>query len=194
MQNTPPFETKFAGGDQPVALVDDARIQGYASRFGQTDQGGDQVVPGAFKASLGALRAQGRQVKMLWQHDPTQPIGVWDDLREDDIGLYVSGRILTETRQGAEATALVAAGVIDGLSIGYRTKRSNKSRDGQRQLLEVDLWEISLVTFPMLTSARVAAPASKQADADRQALCQITQSLRQATRALQANPKQEIPQ
>jgi uncharacterized protein len=71
----------------------------------------------------GALKAAGRQVKMLWQHDPAQPIGVWDEVREDARGLWVKGRLLTEVARGREAAALIAAGAIDGLSIGYRTLR-----------------------------------------------------------------------
>lgn len=75
-------------------------IAGYASLFGQRDQGGDVVQAGAYGASLAALGAAGRRVKMLWQHDPAQPIGVWDEVREDGRGLWVKGRILTEVEKG----------------------------------------------------------------------------------------------
>ena len=71
---------------------------------------------------------------MLWQHDPTQPIGVWDEVREDATGLWVKGRILTEVEKGREAAALLAAGAIDGLSIGYRTVRAERDGKGQRLL------------------------------------------------------------
>jgi HK97 family phage prohead protease len=94
---------------------------------------------------------------MLWQHDPAQPIGVWDEISEDGRGLRVKGRILTEVEKGREAAALVAAGAIDGLSIGYRTITAEKDAKGQRLLREVELWEVSLVTFPMLPEARVGA-------------------------------------
>ena len=70
---------------------------------------------------------------MLWQHDPAQPIGVWDEVREDERGLFVKGRILTEVERGREAVALIEAGAIDGLSIGYRTLRSVKDGKGGRQ-------------------------------------------------------------
>jgi HK97 family phage prohead protease len=100
---------------------------------------------------------------MLWQHDPAQPIGVWDEVREDDRGLHVRGRILADVARGREAAALVRAGAIDGLSIGYRTLRAAKDGQGKRRLLELDLWEVSLVTFPMLRSARLSAKGRRRA-------------------------------
>ena len=126
-------------------------IEGYASRFGELDQYGDRVERGAFANSLTKRRA-----KMLWQHSAYEPIGVWDDASEDETGLYVRGRILDAVEKGREARALIEAGAIDGMSIGYRTMK--ESYDGDvRVLSEVDLWEISLVTFPALASARVDA-------------------------------------
>ena len=92
---------------------------------------------------------------MLWQHDPTRPIGVWDEIREDDSGLWVKGRLLPEVAQAREAAALIQAGAIDGLSIGYRTIRAERDQKGRRVLAEVELWEVSLVTFPMLPEAKV---------------------------------------
>ena len=133
-------------------------IDGYASLFGVPDQNGDVVEKGAFQTSLKRLKDAGRSVKLLWQHDPTQPIGVWDKVYEDDIGLKVKGRLITEVAKGAEGAALMAAGAIDGLSIGYKTIRSEKEGAGRR-LIELDLWEVSLVTFPMLPEARAQASA-----------------------------------
>jgi len=145
------------------------KIEGYASYFGKTDKGGDIVEPGAYGASLKALAAAGRRVKMLWQHDPAQPIGVWDEVREDDRGLYVKGRILTDVKKGREAAALIEAGAIDGLSIGYRTVKAQKDGKGHRLLSELELWEVSLVTFPMLPEARVGAKGdSPEAEALRE--------------------------
>ncbi len=89
------------------------------------DQGGD-VVEGAYAALAESAGRQGRRVKMLWQHDPAQPIGVWDEVREDARGLYVKGRLLTDVAKGREAAALIAAGAIDGLSIGYRTVQGHR--------------------------------------------------------------------
>ena len=151
----PGLEVKFAGG-APV-LSEGHVIEGYASLFGMTDQGGDAVLPGAFAASLKKLAGKGDKVRMLWQHDPTRPIGVWDEIREDQTGLWVKGRLLREVAQAREAAALIQAGAIDGLSIGYRTIRAERDQKGRRALAEVELWEVSLVTFPMLPSARVGA-------------------------------------
>lgn len=159
------LETKFVAFDQVATVADDGRIEGYASIFGAEDQGGDVVAPGAFGASLAATKAAGRSVKLLWQHDPAQPIGVWDLVREDERGLRVSGRLLTEVRQGAEALALLRVGAVDGLSIGYRAIKAGRRPEGGRLLTQVELWEVSLVTFPMLPEARAQA-AAPEADED----------------------------
>lgn len=156
-----PLETKFCGlGGGALALRDGAEIAGYASLFGATDQGGDVVQKGAYGLSLARLAKAGSGVKMLWQHDPTRPIGVWDEVREDGRGLWVKGRLLLEVQAAREAHILLQAGAIDGLSIGYRTVRSEKAAGGQRLLHEIELWEVSLVTFPMLPEARVQADPS----------------------------------
>jgi HK97 family phage prohead protease len=158
-----PLETKFRRFDGELKLKEGAEIAGYASLFGAADQGGDVVAAGAYRASLERLAAAGSGVKMLWQHDPARPIGVWDEVREDGRGLFVRGRLLTEVQAAREAHVLLEAGAIDGLSIGYRTVRAEKA-GGQRLLHEIELWEVSLVTFPMLAQARVRAPASEEAD------------------------------
>jgi len=147
------LEKKFCTTDLPMKITDDLVIQGYASHFGALDQGGDVVQQGAFAASL----ATQRTVKMLWQHDPAQPIGVWEEIKEDNQGLWVKGRLLDGVAKAREAAELIRAGAIDGLSVGYRTRRAVKSDTGTRTLTELELWEVSLVTFPMLPSARVAA-------------------------------------
>lgn len=157
------LERKFHRPERGLSVQEDHRIAGYASLFGTADQGGDVVLPGAYAASLAGLAGRGA-VKMLWQHDPAQPIGVWDEVREDERGLWVSGRLLPEVARGREAAALIAAGAVDGLSIGYRTKRAEKDGKGRRLLAEVELWEVSLVTFPMLPSARVQAKADAGPD------------------------------
>ncbi|WP_108860439.1 HK97 family phage prohead protease [Ruegeria sp. Alg231-54] len=154
------LEHKFARFSDGLSVTEDAVIEGYASLFGQVDQGSDVVQKGAYRRSLAGLKAAGQRVKMLWQHNPAQPIGVWDDVREDERGLWVKGRMLESTQKGREAAELIRAGAIDGLSIGYRTKRAIKNEKGHRVLTELELWEVSLVTFPMLPSARVAAKGS----------------------------------
>lgn len=140
-----------------VKAAADGVIEGYASFFGDEDKGGDVVMQGAFAKSLASLSTDKRRVKMLWQHDPSQPIGVWDEVKEDERGLYVKGRILTDVAKGREALALVKAGAIDGLSIGYRTLNATRGEKGERLLNELDIWEVSMVTFPMLQSARIDA-------------------------------------
>jgi uncharacterized protein len=132
-------------------------IEGYASLFGEQDTGGDVVMAGAYTKSLAQMMDAGRRVKMLWQHDPSQPIGVWDEVREDSKGLLVKGRILTDVEKGRETLALVNAGAIDGLSIGYRTINSSRGAKGERLLHELELWEVSVVTFPMQQTARIDA-------------------------------------
>ncbi len=151
------LEHKFARFGDGLSVEDGHVISGYASLFGAADQGGDIVQAGAYGVSLENLAKEGRQVKMLWQHDPAQPIGLWDEVREDGRGLWVKGRLLDSVTKGREAAALIAAGAIDGLSIGYRTRKATKTTKGQRLLLELELWEVSLVTFPMLPSARLTA-------------------------------------
>jgi HK97 family phage prohead protease len=154
------LEHKFMRLGEDIKVTDGVEIEGYASLFGRKDQGGDVVQAGAYQKSLADLKAKGRSVKMLWQHDPAQPIGIWDEVREDARGLYVKGRLLTNVEKGREAVALIEAGAIDGLSIGYRTVRAQKLRDQKdgmaaRLLSELELWEVSLVTFPMLPEARL---------------------------------------
>ena len=151
------LERKYCSTKDKLELSDGVVVQGYASLFGVADQSGDVVAKGAYARSLARLAAKGATIKMLWQHDPTQPIGVWDEVREDSRGLFVKGRLLTELARGREAAAMIEAGVIDGLSIGYRTLRAERGEKGQRMLHEVELWEVSLVTFPMLPEARVDA-------------------------------------
>ena len=151
------LEHKYCRIGEELTLKDGQVIEGYASVFGQTDRGNDIVEAGAYSRSLATLAGDGRRVKMLWQHDPAQPIGVWDEVREDARGLFVKGRILDGVAKGREAAELIAAGAIDGLSIGYRTVTARKGEKGQRHLTELELWEVSVVTFPMLPDARVGA-------------------------------------
>ena len=157
MLEVPALERKFCQADQELTVVNGTRIEGYASLFDRPDQGGDVVQRGAYARCLGELIRSGRTVKMLWQHDPREPIGVWDDVSEDDVGLYVRGRLLTDVTRAREAAALIEAGAIDGLSIGYKTRRAARDGSGRRCLSELELWEVSLVTFPMLADARVDA-------------------------------------
>ncbi|VAV95988.1 Gene Transfer Agent prohead protease [hydrothermal vent metagenome] len=131
-------------------------FEGYASIFDTVDGSGDQVLRGAFTKSLADRGVA--NIRMLFQHDPAQPIGTWLDIRQDVKGLYVRGRLSMDVQRSAELAGLLRDGAIDGLSIGFKTIKARRDqKTGIRQLLTVDLWEISLVTFPMLTSARVAS-------------------------------------
>ena len=165
-------ETKFARA--ALAVTENGTFAGYASLFGRTDLGRDMVMPGAFRASLARRGAGG--VKMLFQHDPAEPIGVWTDIREDGQGLFVRGRLTTGVARAREVLALMRAGALDGLSIGFRTVRGRTdATTGVRALLEVDLWEISVVTFPMLPEARIASVKAQGG---------VLGAIRRATRAM----------
>ncbi|WAJ26702.1 HK97 family phage prohead protease [Antarcticirhabdus aurantiaca] len=144
----------------------DGRVAGHASLFGVPDTAGDVVERGAFAASLRQRGADG--VRMLWQHDPAEPIGAWSTVREDATGLFVEGRLALETRRGREALALIRAGAIDGLSIGFRARAARRSAGAKgRRLLAIDLWEVSIVTFPCQERARLRAlPVSADAADD----------------------------
>ncbi|GJM01783.1 MAG: hypothetical protein DHS20C08_02840 [Rhodomicrobium sp.] len=147
-------EIKFA----PVALetIDkDGVFEGYASLFNTMDLGRDIVRPGAFNKSLRV--AGSSTVKLLYQHDPREPIGVWDELREDRKGLFVRGRLLPEIRRAKEVMTLMRLKALDGLSIGFKARRTRPARGkAARELLEIELYEISIVTFPMHPAARAA--------------------------------------
>jgi HK97 family phage prohead protease len=183
-------ETKFARAE--ISGVDaDGTFTGYASLFGKADLGRDMVLPGAFRASLARRSAAG--VKMLFQHDPAAPIGVWLDIREDASGLYVKGRLATEVPRARDILSLMRAGALDGLSIGFRTVRGRTdAKTGVRSLIEVDLWEISIVTFPMLPEARVAAVKSGAA-ALVAAIRRATAIVRAATQELNQHEDTRIP-
>jgi HK97 family phage prohead protease len=133
----------------------DGTFEGYASLFDTEDLGSDVIAPGAFRDSLAKRGAAG--IKLLFQHDPAEPIGVWTSPKEDARGLYARGRLMPEVARAREVLALMRAGALDGLSIGFRAVQGRRdARTGIRRLLMVDLWEISVVTFPLLPEARVA--------------------------------------
>lgn len=152
-RSTSEAETKPLG--LPLRVLDAAGVfEGYASLFGVEDLGRDVVAPGAFRRSLSIRGADG--VRMLLQHDPAQPLGVWERIHEDARGLFVRGRLALAAFKSREVHALMRAGAIDGLSIGFKAvKASTDRRTGVRRLTEIDLWEISIVTFPMQPAARI---------------------------------------
>jgi HK97 family phage prohead protease len=134
-----------------VAIEAGLAIQGYASLWGVADLNGDVVAQGAFADSLKRTGAGG--VRMLHQHESRAIVGVWDEIAEDDRGLFVRGRIADWSAEARYARALSGARALDGLSIGFRAAKAR--RDGRLRVLSgVELWEVSLVTFPMLPGAR----------------------------------------
>lgn len=146
-------ETKLLAA--PLAGIgEDGVFEGYASLFGVADLGRDAVAPGAFADSLARRGVAG--IRMLWQHDPAEPIGRWLAIAEDARGLRVRGKLNLSVARAREIHALMRDGAIDGLSIGFRAERARAERSGLRRLEKVDLWEISVVTFPMQPGARVA--------------------------------------
>ena len=148
---------------QPSALDvigDDGLFEGYACLFGKEDLGHDVIRSGAFAPSLNMRGIEG--IKLLYQHDPNQPIGQWLTILEDEKGLFVRGKLAMEVAKAREIHSMMKAGILDGLSIGFRTVRGQKDpKTGIRYLLELDLWEISVVTFPMQPDARISSVKSK---------------------------------
>lgn len=151
------LERRQSCGRLDIKSVSDAgEFEGHGSVFNVEDSYGDIVVPGAFKRTLDEHRSEGTLPAMLWQHDASQPIGVYTDMKEDAAGLYVKGQILLETTKGREAHALLKAKAIRGLSIGFINRDSSRDEaTGIRKVKDVDLWEVSLVTFPANRSATV---------------------------------------
>jgi uncharacterized protein len=134
-------------------IAEDGTFTGYASLFGVTDLGGDAVQPGAFTKSLKSKPAA--KVKMLRGHDTSEPIGVWTRIEEDARGLKATGQLILSTVKGRETYELLKAGALDGLSIGYRSKKDTV-KNSIRLLQELELHEISIVTFPMLPTATIS--------------------------------------
>ena len=182
----PSSEPTVASVFAPRTTIDaDGTVEGYASLFGEIDQARDMVMRGAFADTL-AVRGL-RRIPMLFQHDPSEPIGIWLELREDHRGLFARGRLIPDVTRGRELLSLLRAGAIDGLSIGFRTAKARiDPRTRIRRIYAVDLWEISIVTFPMLTGARVRsvkrAPHARPRT-DNQSVRRLTKELR-GTRSL----------
>ncbi len=144
-----PFELK--------AVKSDGSFEGVASPYGELDAGMDIVMPGAFTDSLKEFERKERKVPMLWQHNQREPIGVYTKLEDRPDSLYVHGQCNMKVQRGVECHALMEQGALTGLSIGYNAEKYEiDTTTGVRKLIELDLWEISPVTFPMADSARVA--------------------------------------
>lgn len=168
------LERKDGGGRREVrayalqlkATGDDGTIEGYGSVFGVRDDYDDVIAPGAFGASLAEHRTAGTMPAMLWQHDPSEPIGVWTAMVEDAKGLRVTGKLALETVRGKEAHSLLKLGALNGLSIGFMSKQWTYDRETDvRTLTELELWEVSLVTFPANGKARITNVKASPDDA-----------------------------
>ena len=163
----PKLEVRHAAGGRQVrsfalqikAAGTDGSVEGYGSVFGVRDNYDDVIVAGAFQASLAAHRAAGTMPAMLWQHDATEPIGIWTEIVEDAKGLRMKGMLALDTARGKEAYALLKMGALNGLSIGFMSKKWSYEGD-LRILAEVDLWEVSMVTFPANEAARITSVKS----------------------------------
>jgi HK97 family phage prohead protease len=137
------------------AVSKSGEVTGYGSIFGNVDFTGERVLPGAFRNSIAELQSQNRAPLMLWQHNSDEPIGRWIDFQEDSIGLYLVGEFNLNTNRGTEAYEHVRAGDVSGLSIGYRVIRSQPN-GVVLDLLELELLETSIVSFPANPKARVS--------------------------------------
>lgn len=147
---TTPFNLK--------TLTDAGSFTGYGAVFGNVDSDGDRIIPGAFKKSLDRHQANGTQPALLLHHDSKRPCGFYDRLVEDVHGLFVKGQLLIGTQDGSDAYQFLKAGAITGLSIGYQGVDGGSEYDPKTNvttLKELDLWEVSLVTFPANDQARV---------------------------------------
>ena len=141
---------------QIKAVGDDGMIEGYASVFGVIDNYDDVIAAGSFGQTLNEHKTAGTMPAMLWQHDSDSPIGVWTEMVEDANGLRVKGMLALATERGKEAQALLKMRAINGLSIGFLPKEwKDDAKTNIRTLTRVDLWEVSLVTFPANVKARV---------------------------------------
>lgn len=145
------------------SLTEEGTFEGYGSIFGNVDSYGEKVVPGAFVESLAKHRREGSSVLMLWNHNPSEPIGVWEDLAEDAKGLWGKGRLLLDIQRAREVHSLAKNNAIGGLSIGYR--ELDTDQDGSIRLLKkLDLYEISPVTFPANRRARIEGVKSERTE------------------------------
>lgn len=160
----------------------DGTFTGYAVVFGDTNRHRERVERGAFAKTLARHRAENTRPLMLWSHDQSRPIGVWTGIEEDATGLRVQGSIVRETRDGQEAYALLKAGALNGLSIGFNAIADRRDTGGIRVLTEIDLAEISLVSIPSAGRARIS---EVRANPNAINLTAFTNACREAARTFQ---------
>lgn len=161
------------------ALSEDGEFEGYASAFDIEDHGGDTVRKGAFKNGIAKAAREKRKIKMLFNHDRYQPIGVFKEAYEDDKGLFVRGKLTLGVQKADETRLLMLDEAIDSMSIGgYVVKEKIDHKTFKRDLVEIELREISPVVFPMLDAARIVSVKSLP---DGATLRQLEATLRDAT-------------
>jgi HK97 family phage prohead protease len=138
------------------SATDDAgTFSGLAAVYAEPNSYGETIKPGAFRKSIAEHKRAGTRPLMLWSHNPAEIIGVWDGIEEDAKGLKVTGRLIRETARGAETYALVRAGAVNGLSMGFRARAAERGPNGGRVLTDIDLVEISIVGLPAAAKARI---------------------------------------
>jgi hypothetical protein len=156
-------------------MTDAFAIEGWAAVYEEPDLNGDVILPGAFAKSIRNTGVAG--VKLLYQHEMKEPVGRWLSFEERAAGLYARGEIVLATQRARETAGLIAAGVLDGLSIGFHTVKSKKR---ERRLIETaDLWEVSIVTFPMAPRARIVRAGGHQPD-----IAAFAETIRKASQIL----------
>lgn len=150
------FHKDFAFEIKAIAAT--GVFSGYGSVYSVVDEGDDVVEPGCFTESLSEWASKGRMPALLWQHSSRDPIGAYTVMKEDSSGLYVEGQLALKTQRGAEAYELMQMKAISGLSIGFMTREDSfDQKTGIRSIKKADLWECSVVTFPMNDQARISA-------------------------------------
>lgn len=164
--------------DVRFAADETGSFSGHAAIFGERNSFNEIVRPGAFTRTLNEHRARNIRPPMLWAHRSDEIIGVWTDIREDATGLAVTGKLVTQTVRGAEAQALLKAGALNGLSIGFRARTAERDKAGVRILTDIELVEISLVALPSAGNARIKQVRSESD------LSTFTRAVRAATATL----------
>jgi HK97 family phage prohead protease len=157
-------KTLTVGLDLKQFNDDSGEFQGYASVFNTVDADGDVIVPGAFKQTIQEHQERGTMPKMLWQHDFREIVGKFTEMSEDENGLMVTGHFITDVAKGREAYALMKAGVLDSMSVGFNIVDAGpgESRSMGRVIQNVDLWEVSLVTWGANPDAKVTNVKARQ--------------------------------
>lgn len=163
------------------AVQEDGFFSGYGAVFGNVDWYNDVILPGAFAKSLEKWAEKNKMPPVLWNHNDGEPIGVYTSIYEDEKGLFVEGRLLIDDVPRAKSThALLKAGAIDGLSIGYKTKKANQQTNGIRELIELDLGEISIVTMPANEESLITSVKSKLEEGELPSLPEFEKFLRES--------------